>query len=154
MEWWDLSLLAKPSTCPCSYCWELRLVERPLCRLTSQTLPRVMDLCQQQQQQQPLLPLQLSAMCSMFTWAHPQLSLSLSIRSSSHSPLTWPHSLSLSTIKCPRQRWAFHYLSANSLATEQVLERVATWQLNANERAHASALTLTQYTYVTLESDL
>ncbi|KAI4824739.1 hypothetical protein KUCAC02_013234, partial [Chaenocephalus aceratus] len=37
----------------------------------------------------------------------------------SHSPLTWPHSLSLSTIKCPRQRWAFHYLSANSLATEQ-----------------------------------
>lgn len=93
------------------------LVERTLSKQTGKTLPQVMDVSQWQPCRSPRCSSLLCALCSLRPIP------SILPRSSSHSPLTWPRSLSLSTIKCPRQRWAFHYLSANSLATEQVLER-------------------------------
>lgn len=95
-----------------------------------------------------LILLQLSLPCAWCSLRPIPSSLSLPYWCS-YSPLAWPHSRGLSTIKCPRQRWAFHYLSANSLATKQVLEHLTTGQQqNANESGPANTLTCTHYIYM------
>lgn len=97
-----------------------------------------------------------SSSSSLATYSPPTLCCVLNVhlgsspalppRASSHSPLTWPPSRSLSTIKYPRQRWAFHYLSANFSAMEQVVEHLTTsWNLNANEKAHRALLTTSMW---------